>query len=204
MLTLLKTFVIPRLEYCCQLWSPHKSGEIFELERVQKNFMKKIAGLDNKNYWERLKELDLYSLERRRERYLIIYVWKIIQGLVPNIEGRNKIRTSTNGRIGLRCEIPQRVTSATQRIQTCKDNSFLVNGPKLFNCMPKDIRECSENQNIFKRRLDKFLRTVPDQPNGHGNEYSRRAESNSLTKQVPLLLSDTALSGSSSSSPREE
>ncbi|MPC13244.1 hypothetical protein E2C01_005968 [Portunus trituberculatus] len=29
------------------------------------------------NYWERLKELRLYSLQRR-ERYLVMYVWKIL------------------------------------------------------------------------------------------------------------------------------
>ena len=35
-------------------------------------------------YSERLVSLKLYSLQRRRERYCIIYVWKIIEGLVPN------------------------------------------------------------------------------------------------------------------------
>ena len=32
-----------------------------------------------------LEVLKLYSLQRRRERYGIIYVWKIINGLVPNL-----------------------------------------------------------------------------------------------------------------------
>ena len=35
-------------------------------------------------YHERLKSLGLYSLQRRRERYCIIYIWKIIEGLAPN------------------------------------------------------------------------------------------------------------------------
>ena len=204
MLTLFKTFVIPRIEYCCQLWNPYKAGEILEIESVQKNFTRKIAGMDDLNYWQRLESLELYSLERRRERYIIIYVWKIIHGLVPNVEGRNKIQIHTNERLGLKCKIPRRITSATDRIQSCKDNNFFVRGPHLFNCLPKDIRECTENQDIFKRRLDTFLRKIPDQPNGHGNEYSRRTENNSLTKQVPLFLSDLARSGSSISSPQEE
>ena len=160
--------------------------------------------MNDLNYWQRLERLGLYSLERRRERYIIIYVWKIIHRIVPNIEGRNKIQTHTNERLGLKCNIPRRITSATDRIQSCKDNNFFVNGPRLFNCLPRDIRECRENQDIFKRRLDNFLRNVPDQPSGHGNEYSRRAENNSLIKQVPLYLSDLARSGSSSSSPQEE
>ena len=204
MLTLFKTLVIPRIEYCSQLWNPHKVEEIQEIENIQKNFTKRINDLENLNYWERLRTLDLYSLERRRERYIIIYVWKIIRGLVPNIEGRNKIETYNHIRLGLRCIIPRRITTATDRIQTCKDKNFFVNGPNLFNLMPKDIRECTENQDVFKRMLDKFLKGVPDQPNGHGNQYSRRAHNNSLTKQVPLLRSDLATSGSSSSSPQEQ
>ena len=32
-----------------------------------------------------LEVLKLYSLQRMRERYGIIYVWKIIEGLVPNL-----------------------------------------------------------------------------------------------------------------------
>ena len=36
------------------------------------------------SYIDRLSLLRLYSLQRRRERYYKIYVWKIIEGLVPN------------------------------------------------------------------------------------------------------------------------
>ena len=36
------------------------------------------------SYIDRLSLLRLYSLQRRRERNCIIYVWKIIEGLVPN------------------------------------------------------------------------------------------------------------------------
>ena len=31
------------------------------------------------HYWERLRELKLYSLQSRSERYIIIYIWKITQ-----------------------------------------------------------------------------------------------------------------------------
>ena len=37
------------------------------------------------SYSKRLDVLKLYSLQRRRERYDIIYMWKIIEGLVPNL-----------------------------------------------------------------------------------------------------------------------
>ena len=101
MLLLYKALVLPFLEYCCQLWSPKKLNQIRKLESVQRHFTRRIAGTDGMSYSERLKYLKMYSLERRRDRYVVIYVWKIIQGLVPNLLGRDKIKyVSTNPRIG--------------------------------------------------------------------------------------------------------
>ena len=85
MMTLFKSMVIPRLEYCCQLWSPHLLKDIQRLEAVQRSFTARIAGLQHLNYWQRLDHLKLYSLERRRERYLVLYIYKIINKLVPNL-----------------------------------------------------------------------------------------------------------------------
>ena len=90
MLTLLKVLIRPHLEYGCQVWNPYLAGEISLIEKVQRDFTRKIDDTDEMDYWTRLRELNLYSLQRRRERYIIIYVWKIIQGLVPNLEGSNK------------------------------------------------------------------------------------------------------------------
>ena len=82
MLTLWKSLVRPRLEYCCQLWSPSKVTEISALEAPQRTFTSKIQGFQHLNYWERIKKLQLFSLQRRRERYAIIYVWKILEDRV--------------------------------------------------------------------------------------------------------------------------
>ena len=42
--------------------------------------------------------IQLYSLKRRRERYRLIYTWKILEGLVPNI-GNNKVSSRTSVKI---------------------------------------------------------------------------------------------------------
>ena len=75
MLTLLKSLVIPLIEYCCQLWNPWKPKDIQAIEAIQRTFTCKITEVQHLNYWERLHELKLYSLQRRRERYIIIYIW---------------------------------------------------------------------------------------------------------------------------------
>lgn len=177
LITLYKTMVIPLLDYCSQLWSPCRKGEIQSLENVQRSFTRQISELKNLDYWERLKVLGLYSLERRRERYQIIYCWKIINGLVPNFN--NKIGTRTSDRRGRLCVIPSIVKSATHRVKSLRDRTFLVRGMKLFNAIPKELRDPDlTNQMKFKNELDKFLKTLPDRPLVRG--YHNTENSNSL------------------------
>ena len=87
MLTLLKSLVIPLVEYCCQLWNPWKAKDTQAIEAIQQTFAYKIIEVQHLNYWQRLHELKLYSLQRRRERYIVINIWKITQHVMPNIHG---------------------------------------------------------------------------------------------------------------------
>jgi len=84
MLTLYKSLVRSHLEYCCPLWHPSKISDIQQLEGVQRTFTAKISGVQHLNYWERLKALKVMSLQRRRERYIILQMWKILHDLIPN------------------------------------------------------------------------------------------------------------------------
>ena len=76
MLTLLRSLIQPRLDYCSQLWSPRDQYSINKLEDVQKQFLSQIRDsvLVNMSYWEKLSELRVYSQERRRERYQICFL----------------------------------------------------------------------------------------------------------------------------------
>ena len=85
MLQLFKSLILSRLDFGSQLWSPHKLFLISKVEKVQRSFTKHIDGMQHLSYPERLKALKLYSLQRRRDRYIIIYAWKIAEKLVPNM-----------------------------------------------------------------------------------------------------------------------
>jgi hypothetical protein len=76
------TYVRPLLEYCMAIWSPHHQYLIDHIESVQRNFTKKIHGLFNKSYTERLSILGLDSLEVRRVKSDLLLCYKIIHGLV--------------------------------------------------------------------------------------------------------------------------
>ena len=74
---LCKSLVQPQIDYCSQLYFPSKSSNMERIESLFRTFTKKFPALRNKSYWERLKQLKLYSQKRRRKRYRILYVWKI-------------------------------------------------------------------------------------------------------------------------------
>ena len=182
MLILFRTLVLPLLEYCVQLWHPLSLGSIRDLEAILRTFTSKIAGNSHLNYWERLQKLKMYSLERRRERYIVMYVWKIINCLVPNIEGRDRITIWQSDRRGLLCRVPPIVRSAGSRVQTLRDNSFCVVGPRLFNSLPMALRGHRGSPDAFKRALDDYLSIVPDRPCIAGYQQSMR--NNSIISQV--------------------
>ena len=156
-----KTLVQCDIDYCSQLYMPSQTKGMQAIKKLFADFSAKIPELKGMNYWARLSHLKMYSQERRMERYRILFVWKIIEGYAPNCG----IETSTeNQRLGRKCKIPKLVTNGRRYTQTLRESSFQTNGARLFNCIPKKIREIKIDQEYFKIELDKFLSSVPDDP----------------------------------------
>jgi ribonuclease P/MRP protein subunit RPP40 len=80
MKTLFCTYVRPHLEFAIQAWSPYYSTDISELEKIQRRATKLIPELRHLEYEERLRMLNLASLEVRRLRGDLIQVFKILKG----------------------------------------------------------------------------------------------------------------------------
>ena len=156
-----KTYMQGHIDYCSQLWQPLQSGMLQQIENLQKSFTKKIPQIANMNYWERLTFLKINSQQRRLERYRIIYIWKILEGLSPNcgiVSDENELR-------GRMCKLPKICKTASEAIKSQREQTLQVHGCKLFNKMPAEIRnvkKCSVED--FKFKLDNFLATIPDQP----------------------------------------
>ena len=182
-----KSLVLLILDYCSQLWCPQKKGNIQMIEEIQKSFTRKIPMHGREDYWDRLSSLHLYSLERRRERYRIIYVWKMLENMVPNLTSeQSKIRSNISLRYGRQCVVPAISRAASSQVCSIREGSLSVNGAQLFNVLPQHLRNLTNIElPKFKRELDKFLSTIPDESQSPGYTAVRLAESNSLLHMVP-------------------
>ena len=184
-----KTLVMPHLGYCSQLWLPIDAAGILKLEKVQFDFFKKIPELKDKSYWEALKHMKMVSVQRRMERYRVMYCWKILENLVPNC-GIIEMPGTHDTRQGRRLEVPK--IKGTAKINKKKEQCFQINGAKIFNCLPSKIRNLTMKPSTlahsapsledFKMALDLYLQTVPDQPRIGG--LSPAVDTNSLLHQT--------------------
>ena len=192
MITLWKSLVQSKIEYCSQLWCPLKKGDIQSIEMVQRSFLRKISGFGQLTYWEQLKQLRMYSLERRRERYRIIYIWKILEGQVPSINSvdgnSQRISSKWHPRRGRECVIPPVNRNAPKYVQNLIYSSLPIHGQQLFNILPRELRNVTGcSMDSFKRKLDRYIQCVPDEPQIPGYTAQRRAETNSLLDMTRLV-----------------
>ena len=125
-----------RLDYCCQLWSPCDQASITMLEGLARQFTSHIEGMEGLDYWERMKELHLYSQERRRERYLIIYIWKLALGLVKGF----KMESSHSRRRGWyaipKTIVQEGVPLSVRRAWQLKEQPSLISVPEVSEIWP--------------------------------------------------------------------
>ena len=151
---LYNSYVRPHLEYCIQAWRPYHRGDIDMLEKVQRRATKLIPSLRRLSYEDRLRELNMFSFERRCERGDMIEVYKIFNGLDDvnaskffELDDDNRTRGHFLKIKKKQCRLDVRKNFFTNRVVDP------------WNKLPEHVIS-SSSLSSFKSRLDKHMTTV--------------------------------------------
>jgi hypothetical protein len=150
---LYKQYVRPHLEFSVQAWSPWSAADKELLEKVQRRAVRMVSGLKSRDYEDRLRELNLTTLEERRHRADMLQMYKIVHA-GDSLDKATWFRPHTEAaRTRLRAD-PLNVRPNHGRLEI-RRNFFSVRAGDCWNAVPAHIKRARTAVN-FKNAYAKF------------------------------------------------
>jgi len=151
-LPMYKTIIRPVVEYATAVWNPCLLKDIAEVERVQRKVTKCIRGFSHLSYPERLRQLNLPTLQTRRQYFDMLECYKIVHGLVRS-ECHEVLALSENRTRGYHCKLTTLLPTARLNVRT---HYFTERVLSKWNALPADVVQQS-TYSQFKCSLRKHL-----------------------------------------------
>ena len=92
------------------------------------------------------------------------HIHQVLEVLEEQVPKCGVKEAPANERLGRRVEVPSLRPGGRAAVHSLREQTFHISGARLFNILPKNIRNTKYSQDEFKMALDQFLATLPDQP----------------------------------------
>ena len=149
---IIMNMIRPKLEYAAVVWSPHKKKDIRKLERIQRTATKMVPELKDLNYEERLEEMGLPTLQKRRERGDLITMYKLVNQM-EKVDRQDLVRHIEEGTRCTRGHVKKiRKNRCTGDIMKY---SFPYRTVDIWNELKEEV-VIAANVHMFKEKLDAY------------------------------------------------
>lgn len=152
--TLYKSMIRSHLEYAAPVWSPYTWKMAEEIEKVQRRATKRVPGLADLSYEERLRKLGLPTMVFRRLRGDLINTFKYLSGIyqvtpcLPPVDNSSRTRGHDKKLKKQHAHTDKRRFFFTQRVGDW------------WNSLPEEVVN-APSVNAFKNRLDHHFKNHP-------------------------------------------
>ncbi|MGL5706831.1 MAG: RNA-directed DNA polymerase, partial [Aeromonas sp.] len=144
------SLIRPLLETNIQACSPFLVKDVKALENVQRRATKRVSGLRNLTYENRLQQLNLFTVTYRRARGDLILTYRILTNSNHPNRGLFTLATTSN----LRGHKLKLFVQGSRLL--CRQHSFALRVCPLWNALPSNVVTATSIES-FKSKLDTWL-----------------------------------------------